>query len=551
MRCKGANGRKNALRIRTICGVRERGKGPCLKSLPGDGEDEGKQEISSDGMAHLRGESTENNDKYRITVDTEQVFYNVCDSTKEVKAGWGVVSVTMTGAHMDVSNVSTDRRWINTQAFNYNGKEVVFKAGEAVHHMHGKAILNSRDKHPELWDKMRKLNMEVYLQPAGFEDGVITKWKIEKQGKRFAVSIGVRDLFGGGLAESTKQAQMVINQLASSIAGKMGCALQITDTDIAMRLKNKSHTELADLRTELIKLAAAEGTRAIFRCGTYEVLRCLANAIEKLMSEMDQAGSMLKAGRRNGWLAIRPCLSTGKFIRCGDEEWAVGMPEGSHRMAKSWIEDRMTWLDASGMPQPLTEGDFDRNFEEEQTYLTTEGNVRELSTWRALLQNEELTQEQLDQMKAEPWFQVEVQEFQEHAGVREEYLQLIKTPKDLRRESGIDENLTTQRRKDHKSNQRGKHKRYRDAMKPARKEAMDTLRTMNADGVSKAAILRQIIPKLGSKAGKADMLKGVRDQSKQQKKDLIEYKLGKMALAAQKKKKVEEAPEEEAKDTKA
>ena len=59
------------------------------------------------------------------------------------------------------------------------------------------------------------------MQPAGFEDGDITKWKLEKQGKRFAVSIGVRDLWGGGFAEKTKLAQMVINQLASSIAGRM------------------------------------------------------------------------------------------------------------------------------------------------------------------------------------------------------------------------------------------------------------------------------------------------------------------------------------------
>ena len=51
------------------------------------GEDE-KPEINSEGMAHLREEATENNDKYRITVDTEQVSYNVCDSTREVLAVW-------------------------------------------------------------------------------------------------------------------------------------------------------------------------------------------------------------------------------------------------------------------------------------------------------------------------------------------------------------------------------------------------------------------------------------------------------------------------------
>ena len=66
-------------------------EGECLRSLPGDGDDEGKQEINSYGMAHLWGEATEHNDKYRITVDTEQVFHNACASTKAVTAGRGVI----------------------------------------------------------------------------------------------------------------------------------------------------------------------------------------------------------------------------------------------------------------------------------------------------------------------------------------------------------------------------------------------------------------------------------------------------------------------------
>ena len=86
----------------------------------------------------------------------------------------------------------------------------------------------------------------------------------------------------------------------------MGCALYITDTDIAMRLRNMSHVELADLRTELAKLAKADGTRAIIRCGAYAVLRWLVAATEKLNAEVDEPSSMVKAGRRVGWLAIRP-----------------------------------------------------------------------------------------------------------------------------------------------------------------------------------------------------------------------------------------------------
>ena len=125
----------------------------------------------------------------------------------------------MTGAHCDLNNVSKDRTWLRDHTFSYNGREVHYKAGEKLHSMQAKALLDSRDQHPELWQRMRDVGIEIYLQPAGFEDGIITKWKIEKQGQRFAVSIGVRDLFGGCLADSTKQAQNAISQLASHIAG--------------------------------------------------------------------------------------------------------------------------------------------------------------------------------------------------------------------------------------------------------------------------------------------------------------------------------------------
>ena len=58
-------------------------------------------------------------------------------------------------------------------------------------------------------------------------------------------------------------------------------------------------------------------------------------------------------------------------------------------MGKYWIEDRMTLLNEEGMPKPISKEDWGKNFEEEQTYLTTETQERDLSTWRALLQVDE------------------------------------------------------------------------------------------------------------------------------------------------------------------
>ena len=524
----------NILASTTQCSAQE---------LPGDD----KQEIGSDGMAHLRGEATENNDKYRITVDVEQVFYNVCKVSEPVVADWGTVSVTFVGAHMDFSNVSADRKWIKDQAFDYNGKQVFYKAGTSVRANHGKAILDLRDKNPAFWAHLEELGFQIYLQPAGFEDGALTKWKVEKQGQRFKSSIAVRDLFGGGLAETTKHTQMVVGQLPSNIAGKMGCALQITDTDVAMRLKNRSSKALADLRVELIKLASAEGTRAIFRCGTYEVLRCLAEAVDKLRTTMREEDTLRKAGRRNGWLAMRPDMSTGKFKRCCDEEWAQDMPLGSHRMKRSWLDERFSWLDENGMPTKIPEDEYEAAMGEEQTYVVSEHDRRVLSTWQELLATGDLAQENLDEMMSEPWFALEVQEF-EHFDGADEYKKLIRTPKELRKEAGVDENLTTQRKKSYAVKQAFRHKKWRAAMKPIRKEFLLKYRTMKAEGVSKASILKQIIPRMGSKASKLELSSG--SGAKNQTKDRFKTLIGKMAMNEIKKRKGCDKEKEKPEETK-
>ena len=65
-------------------------------------------------------------------------------------------------------------------------------------------------------------------------------------------------------------------------------------------------------------------------------------ATEKIKAEMGGAISMLKAGCMIGWLVIRHCLSTPRLSRRRDEKLASGLPEGSRRMAKNWIEDLMT-----------------------------------------------------------------------------------------------------------------------------------------------------------------------------------------------------------------
>ena len=55
----------------------------------------------------------------------------------------------------------------------------------------------------------------------------------------------------------------------------MTAAVQVTDTDEAFRLKSAQRKHEKDLRKELMRLAELEDTRAVFKCGMYEVLKLI------------------------------------------------------------------------------------------------------------------------------------------------------------------------------------------------------------------------------------------------------------------------------------
>ena len=62
--------------------------------------------------------------------------------------------------------------------------------------------------------------LRFWQQPAGFEDSVICKWKVLEQGSRYPVSISVKDMFTGGLAESTRCTQRLVQQIPAWVFGK-------------------------------------------------------------------------------------------------------------------------------------------------------------------------------------------------------------------------------------------------------------------------------------------------------------------------------------------
>jgi hypothetical protein len=94
-----------------------------------------------------------------------------------------------------------------------------------------------------------------------------------------------------------------------------------------------------------------ENTKHSFKCGPFEVLR-IAHAGHQHMKEINAQGDIvLKACRRNHFLAYRPSLSQGKLVEADKQKWAMEMPAGQHRIQKSWAADRYTWLSDAGVPK--------------------------------------------------------------------------------------------------------------------------------------------------------------------------------------------------------
>ena len=169
---------------------------------------------------HLRGESHGTQDKFRITVDLEQVCYGWFDDQVEPKAGWGITSIILIGAHFREHNVVThDGRhfWKEDESFCVDGKQVSRKKGDPVPGGLGSAILNFRSANPELFEKMKENKIRFYQQPAAFEDAVITKWKIKEQQVVHGITISLKDMFTGGLSESARDEMCLCHQLGEFI----------------------------------------------------------------------------------------------------------------------------------------------------------------------------------------------------------------------------------------------------------------------------------------------------------------------------------------------
>ena len=164
----------------------------------------------------------------------------------------------------------------------------------------------------------------------GFDDGIVCCWKVEQQASQAPCSIRVVDSFAGGLSKEVRATAGLLNQLITEIEAKMTAAVQVTDTDESFRLKSIQRKHEKPLRKQLMMLAQLEGTRPVFKCGVYEVLKLLATSIEDLFKAFAEEHTMKKAMVRNLWTLLRPVVSQGKFEKVENQPWAEGLEYGAH-----------------------------------------------------------------------------------------------------------------------------------------------------------------------------------------------------------------------------
>jgi len=471
----------------------------------GGGSQKAETQIGADfaeGMTQLRGESHGNQDKFRITVDLEQAIYGYLDPEVAPSADFGITSVIFTGAHFREHNVDKHRCYIEDEKFYRDGIEICHLAGTRVEGGLGNQILDFRDDHPELFEAMKALKIRFYQQPAGFEDSCITCWKIQEQLKMHGQNISLRDLFTGALSKWARDESFLCQQLCAWVRSKVTAVIQTADCVVIKPVKCKTAQKHIQLRKELIQLAEFENTRAVFKCGVYEIMRTLYEVIKECGIEFRVKQRLLKGIFQLGWCCLRPDYENGKLRDCTKEDWCSGKDWklGGHRIKESWIQTRLQHLDVNNKPQPRFQEVDSNGFTKdcEQTYMVKQGEKRSLEVWKKMVEDEEVTDEQVKEFQDEPWFEMSVSTFRNIKGL-EECADLLRTPAQQRLAAGLDPKLTTQKANTEKAASRKRKRDQRTELrKPLRAEAMKQMRDLRQQGHSIAQVSAALIcPELG------------------------------------------------------
>ena len=247
-----------------------------------------------------------------------------------------------------------------------------------------------------------------------------------------------------------------------------------------------------------MRVAELEDTRAVFKCGVYEVLKLLVNSLEEMFAKFEEDETLKKAMVRNMWTVNRPNMSQAKFEPITEQAWAQGLQFGSHRLMKSWVAQRFSNVDEQGFPKPLSE-DTVEECQIDASYSVEPGSLSELSTWKAMAKTGEMSQEALRYASEIPCMEYELYSQEWGFEGLEEAQKLLISPKQKRLQAGIDVMLSRQGLGPEQ--RRLKNKRRLERMSESKAGVTDSLkkfRQMTDEGYTARQIsLKLIIPRTG------------------------------------------------------
>ena len=147
-----------------------------------------------------------------------------------------------------MSNIDDEGRFIEDEAFEYAGEAVLRKKGTSARGLM-RSWVQLRRENPQA----RKLVQEIELmqQPSGFQDSIISKWRIEAQASQYVQKLHSRDINASYLSSSARMASFLSHEVNHFLAGKITAVLQLTDTDVAFSLKAAARRSQEQLRREL------------------------------------------------------------------------------------------------------------------------------------------------------------------------------------------------------------------------------------------------------------------------------------------------------------
>ena len=157
-----------------------------------------------DGMSQMRQLANGDLDKFRVTLETSQVVFNLMRPHEQPKCVHGRPVLVMPGAHARLSNIDKNGNFIKDEFFVVGNKKVERRAGQSA----GALMRTWRQFRDSGDEELRRYfdEVEIMQQPSAFCDSIVVGWIDEMRYEECHTRrITVRDMFAGGLSDSVKR----------------------------------------------------------------------------------------------------------------------------------------------------------------------------------------------------------------------------------------------------------------------------------------------------------------------------------------------------------